>query len=81
MIKQLLNSSNNCLVFEQRNNLSVTTIPLYSEFFRCPVDVFQSKFSRSRISIAVFCLQNFKCLNTYYLHTKIISGKGRVMTF
>ena len=32
------------------------------EFFRCCVDVLQSWFSRSTISIAVFCLQNLKCL-------------------
>ena len=38
------------------------TIPLCVEFFRCRVDVLQSSFSRSTISIAVFCLQNLICL-------------------
>ena len=32
------------------------------EFFRCRVDVLQSQFSRSTISIAVFCLQNLTCI-------------------
>ena len=41
---------------------SMATIPLCVEFFRCRVDVLQSSFSRSTISIAVFCLQNLICL-------------------
>ena len=40
----------------------MATIPLCFEFFRCRVDVLQSQFSRSTISIAVFCLQNLICL-------------------
>ena len=42
--------------------LSMAIIPLCFEFFRCRVDVLHSKFSRSTISIAVFCLQNLICL-------------------
>ena len=37
-------------------------IPLCFEFFWCRVDVLESLFSRSTISIAVFCLQNLICL-------------------
>ena len=36
----------------------MATIPLSFEFFRCRVDVLQSYFLRSTISIAAFCLQN-----------------------
>ena len=32
----------------------------------CSVDVLQSKFSRSTISIAVFCLQVLICLDYYF---------------
>ena len=42
--------------------LSMATIPSWFEFFRCHVDVLQHYFSRSTISIAVFCLQNLICL-------------------
>ena len=42
--------------------LSMATIPFCFEFFRCHVDVLQHYFSRSTISIAVFCLQNLICL-------------------
>ena len=40
----------------------MATIPLCFDFFRCRVDVLQSYFLRSTISIAVFCLQNLICL-------------------
>ena len=42
--------------------MSMAKILLCFEFFRCRVDFLQSQFSRSTISIAVFCLQNLICL-------------------
>ena len=47
---------------KRAKQLSMATIPLCFEFFRCRVDVLQSQFSRSTISTAVFCLQNLICL-------------------
>ena len=47
---------------QRAKQLSMATTPLCVEFFRCRVDVLQSSFSRSTISIAVFCLQNLICL-------------------
>ena len=47
---------------KRAKQLSMATILLCFEFFRCRVDVWQSYFSRSTISIAVFCLQNLLCL-------------------
>ena len=44
----------------------MATIPLCFEFFRCRIDVLQSEFSRSTISIAVFCLQNLIWLLHYF---------------
>ena len=43
---------------KRAKQLSIATIPLCFEVFRCRVDVLQSYVSRSTISIAVFCLQN-----------------------
>ena len=51
---------------KRAKQLSVATIPVCFEFFWCRVDVLQSKFSRSTISIAVFCLQNLICLHCYF---------------
>ena len=43
---------------KRAKQLSMATMPLCFEFFRCCVDVLQSYFSHSTISIAVFSLQN-----------------------
>ena len=51
---------------KRAKQLSVPTIPLCFGFFRYCVDVLQSWFSRSTISIAVFCLQNLTCLHYYF---------------
>ena len=51
---------------QRAKQLSMATTPLCVEFFRCRVDVLQSSFSRSTISIAVFCLQNLICLHYYF---------------
>ena len=55
--------------------LSMATIPFCFEFFRCHVDVLQHYFSRSTISIAVFCLQNLICLLCTYQRNA--GGGGR----
>ena len=51
---------------KKAKQLSMATISLCFEFFRWPVDVLHSYFSRSTISIAVFCLQNLICLYYYF---------------
>ena len=56
----------------------MATIPLCFEFFRCRVDVLHSKFPRSTISIAVFCLQNLmSTLISIYLSVFQLSGAKR----
>ena len=47
---------------ERAKQLSMATIPLCFEFFRVVLMSCRAKFSRSTISITVFCLQNLICL-------------------
>ena len=51
---------------KRAKQLSMATIPFCFKFFGCHVDVLQSYFSRSTISIAVFRLQNLICLRYYF---------------
>ena len=53
--------------------LSMATILLCFEFFRCRVDVLQSQCSRGTIGIAVFYLQNLKCLLVIFADQVFIS--------